>query len=662
MIKHQDKQRKQDLGIFYTPQEVVNFIFEILNIWKKNQATRWKTIEGKQKYPSVIDPAVGEGGFLKVAIEKNFTKPDWIFGLDIDENAVKRWKEINLLKDFGGNEKNLEAHFFHQNGLDRIHWEQHTNKYRYKLKQEDIHNQQFDVVVGNPPYGGLGIYDEMILLSQAITGSEKIQKINTQVLDDLFGGQEVKQFKQTVTLHKKISLPEQRILELKSLSKALLGFEVWKDDKLRINRLNHTVSIDGITFNLKDVLDVKEIERLKSFPIEILFLERFIQLAKSGGWIAIVIPDGILTNYNSDYVRKFISRKTKIEAVVSLPRNTFKNAGTNAKTSILFLRKLKPNENLERDYPVFLSSLESLSDYNFQKIVDAYQKFYNYMKNKNMDKSQLVQIAKDQTGKEAVMVRVDKTLKEMMDEKPQSRLDVKYWHPKYDYIANLRFKNKQLKEYLVNKVVISADTIRASRGESYSKQKDVDHSYRYYSVEGIWNTGYNANHKEYGSRNAYKRLMRSELQEYDVAIARSGTGSLGKCFLFIGLESPNMVSDLYIVRCNRKLINPFYILVLLKTKLGEDQIQRNEKGVSGQTKLTVDMIENFVVPDLNNNVQHHIEVEYQKIATYHNEAIGGKRRGNDEDCKKNLEIAEKMLKDLIARTETVIRGEREDIV
>src|SRR3989344_2353722 len=427
MKKHQDKKRKQDLGIFYTPQEVVNFIFEILNIWKKNQATRWKTIEGKQKYPSVIDPAVGEGGFLKVAIDKNFTKPDWIFGLDIDENAVKRWKEINLLKDFGGKEKDLEAHFFHQNGLDRIHWEQQTKKYRYKLKQEDILNQQFDVVVGNPPYGGLSIYDEMILLSQAITGSEKIQKINTQVLDDLFVGQEVKQFKQTVTLHKKISLPEQRILELKSLSKALLGFEVWKDDKLRINRLNHTVSIGGITFNLKDVLDVKEIERLKSFPIEILFLERFIQLAKPGCWIAIVIPDGILSNSNSDYVREFISRMTKIEAIVSLPRNTFKNAGTNAKTSILFLRKLKPNEKLRQDYSVFLSSLESINNYNFKQIVDAYQKFYN-KKEKNMDKSKFVQITKDQTGKEIVMVRVDKTLKEMMGEKPSGRLDVEYWH------------------------------------------------------------------------------------------------------------------------------------------------------------------------------------------------------------------------------------------
>ena len=47
-----------------------------------------------------------------------------------------------------------------------------------------------------------------------------------------------------------------------------------------------------------------------------------------------------------------------------------------------------------------------------------------------MDKNKLIQITKDQNGREAVMVRVDKTLKEMMEEKPSSRWNADYWHPK----------------------------------------------------------------------------------------------------------------------------------------------------------------------------------------------------------------------------------------
>jgi len=653
MKKHQDKKRKQDLGIFYTPQEVADFIFEILNIWKKNQATRWKTIEGKQKYPSVIDPAVGEGGFLKVAIEKNFTKPDWIFGLDIDENAVKRWKEINLLKDFGGKEKDLEAHFFHQNGLDRIHWEQHTKKYRYKLKQEDILNQQFDVVVGNPPYGGLGIYDEMILLSQAIIGSEKTQKINTQVLDDLFGGQEVKQFKQTVTLHKKISLPEQRILELKSLSKALLGFEVWKDDKLRINRLNHTVSIGGITFNLKDVLDVKEIERLKSFPIEILFLERFIQLAKPGCWIAIVIPDGILSNSNSDYVREFISRMTKIEAIVSLPRNTFKNAGTNAKTSILFLRKLKPNEKLRQDYSVFLSSLESINNYNFKQIVDAYQKFYN-KKEKNMDKSKFVQITKDQTGKEIVMVRVDKTLKEMMGEKPSGRLDVEYWHPKNDTKIPTKFEVRPLGEFID---YITYGVILVGKDRDFSES-----GITYISATTVSTTGINHTLNPLFVLLDDKRNTTDKKPIYgDLIFNRSGVGTLGRqCVFLYNSQNYTISDDTDVIRFLK--ISSFYVSIYLKSAYGLLQIQRRQRGVSGLIKLNFDDIKAISIPIISQEVQSHIEFEYKKMSSFHDKAIEARQKGNEAEYKKNLETAEKILHGLIRKTEEVIRGEREDIV
>ncbi len=37
MIKEHEKQKKQDFVIFYTPQVVVDFIFDILNIWKEKE-------------------------------------------------------------------------------------------------------------------------------------------------------------------------------------------------------------------------------------------------------------------------------------------------------------------------------------------------------------------------------------------------------------------------------------------------------------------------------------------------------------------------------------------------------------------------------------------------------------------------------------------------
>jgi type I restriction-modification system DNA methylase subunit len=368
------KQKKQDLGIFYTDPRIADFIFDILKIWKEKETDRW---ELKKHFPSVIDPAVGEGVFLESAVKNGFTKPDYIFGLDLDEEVVKKWEQVNLLKEFGGKEEDLVAHFFHQNGLDAIHWEQHKDKYKNKLKQKDINVQQFDAVIGNPPYGGLGIYEEMKMLSESVLSAKKVQKIYTQKINTLFGYQEEKISKITTTEHIKLSLSQAKIFELKELSKNLLNLEIWKDKKYFPQRINHDLNISGVEINLKDILTLKEIERLKSYPIEILFVERFIQLAKPGGWIAIIIPDGILTNANSHFVREFMSERTKVEAIVSLPRNAFKNSGTSAKTSILFLQKYKEQENKKDfNYPIFLASVESIEEKYFKIIKDAYQKHY----------------------------------------------------------------------------------------------------------------------------------------------------------------------------------------------------------------------------------------------------------------------------------------------
>lgn len=320
MPKTQDKKRNQDLGIFYTPQEVVNFIFQILKIWKDKEAKRWQSRKPRPHYPSVIDPACGEGIFLKSAITTGFTGEDprfkapYVWGIDLDKSVVDRWEEISLLSLFHGDRVKMNNHFYHQNGLLPLE-EKHL---MYKNADEGL--RIFDAVVGNPPYGGLGL--------ESITSE---------------------------------------------LEKALFEYSLWK----RSIRKHAIDESDQLGLLDRQVIDTKEKNRLVKFPIEILFLDRFIQLAKPGGWIAIVIPDGLLSNSNSHYVREFLADRTKVEAIISLPRDTFKNMGTSAKTSILFLRKLKDKEKLEQNYRVFLSSVESINQSNFDTIVKSYKKLYN---------------------------------------------------------------------------------------------------------------------------------------------------------------------------------------------------------------------------------------------------------------------------------------------
>ena len=72
---------------------------------------------------------------------------------------------------------------------------------------------------------------------------------------------------------------------------------------------------------------------------EILFIEQCHRFLKVGGYLAIVIPDGILTNSSSQYVRDGIEEKFRIVGVVSLPQTAFTNTGAGVKSSVLFLKK-----------------------------------------------------------------------------------------------------------------------------------------------------------------------------------------------------------------------------------------------------------------------------------------------------------------------------------
>lgn len=88
---------------------------------------------------------------------------------------------------------------------------------------------------------------------------------------------------------------------------------------------------------------------------EILFIERCIDFLKPGtGQMAIVLPDGILTNSSLQYVRDFIMERAQILAVVSLPQFAFAHFGAGVKSSIVFIRRKGEKEKLGK-YKIFMA-------------------------------------------------------------------------------------------------------------------------------------------------------------------------------------------------------------------------------------------------------------------------------------------------------------------
>ena len=77
---------------------------------------------------------------------------------------------------------------------------------------------------------------------------------------------------------------------------------------------------------------------------EVLFIEQDYKFLKEGGYLAIVLPDGILTNSSMQYVRTQIEDWFRIVAVVSMPQTAFMANGAGVKSSVLFLKKWTKNE------------------------------------------------------------------------------------------------------------------------------------------------------------------------------------------------------------------------------------------------------------------------------------------------------------------------------
>ncbi len=94
----------------------------------------------------------------------------------------------------------------------------------------------------------------------------------------------------------------------------------------------------------------------KTQASEVVFIERVFDLLKPGsGRGAVVLPDGILTNSRTAYVRDFILERFQALAVVSLPAAAFAHYCAGVKASIMFLRRLADGEKPPLDEDVFLA-------------------------------------------------------------------------------------------------------------------------------------------------------------------------------------------------------------------------------------------------------------------------------------------------------------------
>lgn len=141
----------------------------------------------------------------------------------------------------------------------------------------------------------------------------------------------------------------------------------------------------------KGYLDKFELgKKKKNQKTEILFIERCIEFLKpKTGKMAIILPDGILTNSSLQYVRDFIIEKCQILAVVSIPSFAFSHYGAGVKSSVVFIRRLGKEEKT-KNYPIFMAIAEKIGyeangreikENDFDLIIEEFKKFETFPNN-----------------------------------------------------------------------------------------------------------------------------------------------------------------------------------------------------------------------------------------------------------------------------------------
>ncbi|MCI9016239.1 MAG: N-6 DNA methylase [Clostridia bacterium] len=307
-----------ELGQFFTPRTIVNFMTHILD---------------PQEGEFICDPTCGSGGFLIKAFEyirekiekdvkeskeklrkiiegKNYENLKENEKILINEKIDKMQLLLNteLVSDF----KKSRLHHLSYNciyGTDAnprmartskmnmiMHGDGHGGVHHHDglLNIGGIFENKFDVILTNPPFGSrIG----------------KTQKITE---DDKFKDEEAKQE------------------------------YIAKYGEAYINSLKQID--DNINTRLLDLYDLGSVSTLT----EVLFMERCLRLLKKGGRMGMVLPEGVLNTSNLQKVRDYFEGKAKILLICSIPQDVFIAAGATVKPSLIFMKKFTEEE--ENDY------------------------------------------------------------------------------------------------------------------------------------------------------------------------------------------------------------------------------------------------------------------------------------------------------------------------
>lgn len=326
--------RRRALGQYFTPPAVARFVWDALEMLSPKELPR---------SARVIDPACGDGVFLRAAIERGHD-PTALVGVDIDEHLLPQWQGDASLSACG---------LYRANGL-------------VDNAAIGLEKASFDIVVGNPPFGGQGVKQLLRLIEQptASNGKAQLDMLGAAAAGREENGTRLPPYERAILDNFVRHLSKYACWRLRETGDELDGVlgdgdagSLFAELDLPVSRPARPDDYETMAALVEEwsvgrPLDVSQsalksaVRRMAATAIEVFFMERFVQLAKPGGVIAVIVPESILASDRLGPLRWWLMERVVLLAVATLPQKVFSGVGANARTGILFARRHTTAEEL----------------------------------------------------------------------------------------------------------------------------------------------------------------------------------------------------------------------------------------------------------------------------------------------------------------------------
>jgi hypothetical protein len=402
---------------------------------------------------------------------------------------------------------------------------------------------------------------------------------------------------------------------------------------------------------------------------EVRFLLRALELARPGGYVALVLPSGVLANQRLRDIRAGLLEHHTLLAVIGLPRETFRHTGTSAACSIVLLR----NAPAPADHQVFFALPERIEDlpsmvaeYRARlQIADCSLQFAEYTAASATPNPQL---PIHNTQRPTPNSQLPASSLQPPFRLPQTaalarRLDAPFWRPDQRMLLEriaARHPLIPLGELIDRRrhtakgqgALIPGDHVRPSRGEA----KGPGLPYEYYQTREFLPTGYNYAALERCDQRAHQRLRRTAVRQHDILVSCAGVGGAGRgrVCLITHTPGPSCTGDVLILRIEQP--DPIFLYLFLISPAGRAQLLRLQNGV-GTANLSADELIQVEIPLVAPATQQEITRRYAPIAAAHDAAMAAAMSGDQAGRTRELARTEQLLSDLLQRFEVLLLEE-----